>query len=312
MINISSRTLILRSVELLPGGSIYLNFQQTFGSLGVSTMLPDNISKCHIFLNFTMDISKIILDKFLLFGDSITEFGSSLPHGILLPELTELYIRKLDIVIRGFAGYNSDEAKLILPEILKSENNNEGTSKIKLMTMFFGTNDAAGEIQDVPIDRYEKNMRDLVELILKRDISLILITPAIHGQKLWASRVKPGVEGRSNPKSKRYAEIVKKIGIEFNVPVVDLFTLFSNYLGYSLEEKKIDEIDEDIPGTEKLLVDGIHFSKQGYTILLNGILDAIEKNYPQFMPSKMNRVLSYWRDIDTNNLEGTMFIPGPP
>lgn len=66
--------------------------------------------------------------KFVLFGDSITQFSCT-QYGFH-PALQNVYIRKLDVINRGFSGYNSEHARQILPKILESETN------IKLMTIF--------------------------------------------------------------------------------------------------------------------------------------------------------------------------------
>ena len=55
------------------------------------------------------------MDQFILFGDSITQQAFS-EHGAPFgAALTDAYIRKLDIVNRGFSGYNSSHAFDILP-----------------------------------------------------------------------------------------------------------------------------------------------------------------------------------------------------
>ncbi len=254
---------------------------------------------------------KIVQDKFVLFGDSITEFSSSYPHGILTPRLTDLYIRKLDIICRGFSGYNTEQAILMLPEILKAENS--GVAKIKLMTLFFGSNDAADKIQDVPLDIFAKNMELLIEMILKLGIKLILITPGLHGIQKWASNKPKTNEKRSNKTNAKYADIIIKLGDKFNLPVVQLIPLFACDINYTVRNGDwVGEIGEDIPGTELLLADGIHFTERGYNILLSGVLSAIETHYPEYSHHNMNRVLNYWQELDRNNLEETMFVSAPP
>lgn len=111
--------------------------------------------------------------KFVLFGDSITQFSCT-QYGFH-PALQNVYIRKLDVINRGFSGYNSEHARQILPKILESETN------IKLMTIFFGTNDAydyINEIQTVELDRYKDNLSVMVQMVLDKNIKPIIIGAA--------------------------------------------------------------------------------------------------------------------------------------
>ncbi len=254
-------------------------------------------------------LSRIILDKFVIFGDSITEFSSLEPHGIFTPQLVNLYVRKLDVVCRGFGGYNTDMMRLLLPEIIKAENS--GYGKIKLMTIFLGTNDAGDEFHDVPIERYEENLKFGIKLCIENGIKLILLTPSIHGKKQWGKFEQSGSKDtkRSNSMNKKYGDIIKKLGLKFNIPVVDLFTLFCENIDYSLIDKPYEEIDDNIPNSDLLLSDGIHFTPRGYNIMLKGIIDKIDSCYPEYSPSKMEKKTNHWYDIDKNKLEETLFRP---
>lgn len=53
-------------------------------------------------------------------------------------------IRKCDVMNRGFSGYNSRWAKIVLPRLISSQNSADN-SKIKAVTVFFGANDSSLE-----------------------------------------------------------------------------------------------------------------------------------------------------------------------
>ena len=118
------------------------------------------------------------LDKLLLFGDSITEGSYDQAQGFnISPALQHEYARKLDIVARGFSGYNSEHARHIINPILDAEA--AGGSRVRLIVIFFGTNDSARNAhQHVPIERCAANLRFLVEAARGRSISVILVGPA--------------------------------------------------------------------------------------------------------------------------------------
>ena len=77
------------------------------------------------------------MDWFLLFGDSLIQqaFGDTTFLG---PALSEAYIRRLDVINRGFSGYNTTQALAILPKFVPSPEQ----SRVRFMLIFFGANDA--------------------------------------------------------------------------------------------------------------------------------------------------------------------------
>lgn len=52
-----------------------------------------------------------MLDQIILFGDSITQQSFSQERGFAFgAELSNQYVRKLDVINRGFSGYNTAQA----------------------------------------------------------------------------------------------------------------------------------------------------------------------------------------------------------
>jgi len=81
-----------------------------------------------------------IYEQFFLFGDSITQDSFSQQRGFgFSAALQADYIRRLDVVNRGFSGYNTRQALSVLPKIVPSPDH----AKIRFMTVFFGANDAS-------------------------------------------------------------------------------------------------------------------------------------------------------------------------
>lgn len=114
--------------------------------------------------------------QILLFGDSITQysfnpflkgFGAILSHA---------YSRKLDVVNRGFSGYNTSWCLQLLPHILTTTlpcPQNGTIPSIKLITIFLGANDSVlpGNRQNVPLESYKKNLQSMIEIIRHNDPS---------------------------------------------------------------------------------------------------------------------------------------------
>lgn len=91
-----------------------------------------------------------VQDRIVLFGDSITESSVPAESFGFGAALVRAYVRRLDVQVRGFSGYNTDLAVPILEAILAEKS----TSKIKLLTIFFGANDAALESSPQHVSRY--------------------------------------------------------------------------------------------------------------------------------------------------------------
>lgn len=236
-------------------------------------------------------------NKFLLFGDSITEFaydsypakteGESVQFGFG-SALQNIYTRRLDVIQRGFAGYNSRWAKKILPKIL--ENENTVNSKVAIGTIFFGTNDAAlGGPQKVPLDEYIANTEYFLDLFHQYDIKPILIAPAKHDQSKWNPLRQEDVANgitRTNENNLVYNRALKQLAQKHKVAFVDTYKLFEEYNG----------------NWQDLLWDGVHYSGEAYKLLFNEVLAQIRDHYPELAPESLEYILPYWRDVSEDSV----------
>ncbi|CAK7894683.1 isoamyl acetate-hydrolyzing esterase [[Candida] anglica] len=212
-------------------------------------------------------------NKFLLFGDSITEW--SYRNGGFGALLQNDYARKMDVVCRGFSGFNSNHAVEILPKLLEMD-------KYSIMTIFFGTNDALNTFQGVPIDKTKKNLKFLVELSLKSGIKVILIGPALHSRELYRAANPDDDYVGSEENNRKYCEAAKSVSMETGVPFIDLCTEFDN---------------SGLP-INQLLVDGIHFTSNGYKILYESISNTIKSVYPEYSYENISPSLVLWRELE--------------
>lgn len=233
---------------------------------------------------------KLSLDKFLLFGDSITEFSFDSSNNGFGAKLADTYIRKLDIVNRGFSGYNTNHALYLLPAILNSADD------IKIMTIFLGTNDASIDFQKVPVDTVKTNMAKLIQMAKEKDIKIIVIGPGVHDKKMLDIEIPEGFS--SNKSCKLYCDAIGEVCVEEKVPFIPLFDIFQEASGYTKEEIFKEDCDFSL-----FLTDGIHYNSKGYTILYDEIIKVIEKEYPEFSPENVVRRLPEWDEIDYGNLD---------
>lgn len=239
----------------------------------------------------------VYFNKFLLFGDSITQYSFDPKHGFGAgAALQNLYIRKLDVLDRGFSGYNSEHARLILPQILEAELNSK--SEIKLMTIFFGTNDGLNTFQHVPLPRYIENMEFSIGLAQERKIKTIIIGPGLHESRMYTD--KPLTS------NKIYREINDELGklcSKLDVPFVDTWKQFQKDSGYSEE----DIINGNHPPLSKYVNDGVHYTGHAYEVLYKAIVDVIEKVYPECAASNLSLMFPAYAQLNTDNLNTAIF-----
>ena len=74
--------------------------------------------------------------RFVFFGDSITQRACG-PDG-WATIVADAYQRRVDVINRGYSGYNTRWAKKIMEDIFPSTD-----TSVLLTTIFFGANDAA-------------------------------------------------------------------------------------------------------------------------------------------------------------------------
>ena len=78
-----------------------------------------------------------IRPQFVFFGDSITQ--KAFAQGGWAGVVADAYQRRVDVINRGYSGYNTRWALSIVDHLFPANT----TSKVELATVFFGANDAA-------------------------------------------------------------------------------------------------------------------------------------------------------------------------
>ncbi|OJA11941.1 hypothetical protein AZE42_06385 [Rhizopogon vesiculosus] len=204
-----------------------------------------------------------VQDVIMLVGDSLTQFGWA--QGGFAQLLADRYVRKLDVLNRGFSGYQTDWAIPVCEQIFAKQHEQHQAPKVKLLTIWFGANDAAPAPfpQHVPRGRYKENLSHLIQ-ILKSPTSayyspetrIILITPPPVNTTQWIMPTSP----RVFEITKTYAEAVKEVGEKENVPVADIWTTIFDGAGRTEE------------GCAKYLSDGLHLNSNGYSVRINWFL----------------------------------------
>lgn len=218
--------------------------------------------------------------KFIILGDSNTQFGFSVDSG-WVSKISDLLQRKCDVVNRGFSGYNTDHIKTMLPDIF-----GEFDSKLICgVVVMLGSNDSTmntNQIQHVPLERYKQNLKHIIDYLLSLNIqreSIILVScPMINDAKwLEESRRMNREVSHSNKLVTDYAKSSIEIAKEKGASFVDFHKVMRDYGD----------------GYGELLKDGLHLSEKGGSLLFNSILPVINKQ----INDKLKFNYPYWKDL---------------
>ncbi|EXJ90764.1 hypothetical protein A1O1_03868 [Capronia coronata CBS 617.96] len=230
--------------------------------------------------------------QFVLFGDSITQ-GASHVFGA---SLTDWYMRRADVLNRGFSGYTAPAGYDNLLQFFTTAPPSSSVPRIQLMTVFFGANDAClpGCPQHVPIERYKQSLRDIVDYegVKLHDTKIILIVPAPVDE--WQI----GDTERTAATTAKYAAACREVGQELDLPTLDLWTLFMLKAGWtegsagpligSKAAAKSQVLDE-------LLSDGLHFTAAAYQLVFDELVKLIREKLPDHVPERLPSIFPDWR-----------------
>ncbi|CAO2651372.1 Nn.00g039420.m01.CDS01 [Neocucurbitaria sp. VM-36] len=247
-------------------------------------------------------------EQFILFGDSITQESFNQDRGFgFASALQADYIRRLDVVNRGFSGYNSRQALQVLPAIIPSPDE----AKIRFLAIFFGANDSslpdAPNKQHIPLEEYRANLEKIIThpKIKAHSPRIIIIAPPPINEHLWWPRDQSnGYERVSRVASttKDYADAACKVGAKLGVPVVNLWKAFMEKTDFKIDAWKFGD---PLPGSLsipqndaliKLMYDGLHFEPEGYRVLFQELMKVIAEQWPDQIPEKLPMVFPAWND----------------
>lgn len=238
------------------------------------------------------------MDKILLFGDSITQYSSDQELTFALaPALQHLYQRKLDILVRGYSGYNTDQAVQFFDHILEHERG------IKLVVIFFGSNDSATNEQHVPLDRYKTNVEKLAQQAVDRGLKVIITGPAPHDELARREMFKdePGVNPRSSKLQRDYSDAACEVALKMGLPSINLWYAFAKDAGwepgYPLPSTVEGEGKDNETSVTKYLKDGLHFAGPGYKVWYDELVNVIAERHPELKEENLKTVMPLWREF---------------
>ncbi|KAI5300618.1 hypothetical protein KEM56_002321 [Ascosphaera pollenicola] len=246
------------------------------------------------------EIAPIEYEQFVLLGDSITEYSTDQSSGFSLLSALQLdYIRRYDVVMRGYSGYTSEQGLWAFERFFPSAEK----VKVNLMTIWYGANDAClpGNFQHVPLENYKASLKQIIQHPSKANqkTKFVLLTPPPINEH----QLEPD-SARTTWHTRKYAEACKEVGAELNVPVVDVWTLFMHYAGW--KEGQPLEGSKDVPANPKLaalFTDGLHLTAQAYKLVYAELKKTIKERYPEEAAENMPAKFAPWTEAPRPRIE---------
>ena len=208
-----------------------------------------------IMLGFKRDKTK----KVIFFGDSITQAGVQ-PNGYITVMKDMLRHEgdsaDYDLIGAGIGGNKVYDLYLRLEDDVLSKSPD-------IVVIYVGVNDvwhksSSGTGTDA--DKFEKFYRAIIKKVQSANAKVILVTPATIGEKKAYMNQQDG-------DLNKYSGIIKSIGSDMNLPVIDLRTLFENYE----QQHNTNDVDRGV-----LTVDGVHLNDAGNKLVAETIMKAIK------------------------------------
>ena len=215
--------------------------------------------------------------RIIAFGDSTTAERSTINKvfSIWLVEELPKYGLNAEVINSGIPGNTtSDARKRFQKDVLDQ--------KPELVIIQFGLNDSAIDVSlgsrdpRVPMETYAENLKSMVGELKQAGRKVILMTqnPISWTPKLKEIYGSPPYDVEDpmglNRLNSKYAQTVRDISIEFKVPLVDIYSLFSSLMA---------SVEED---SASLLLDGIHPNDKGHKLISAKLIDEIRTLFPVY------------------------------
>lgn len=223
--------------------------------------------------------------------------------------LTEMYIRRADIINRGFSGYNTEHALRVFPKIFSKEQ----CKNTILFTLFFGANDSGTNVeQAVPLETYQANMQKLISMaveVLPETCPVVVITPPpCHEAMCLVRRQNINLGPNHYPTlTQTYRNACLDVITAYQqngAPAagrVYALDLWEAILGSSWDASSAAFADT----VKAYLCDGLHLNARGNDLLFNQLKALIQEKRPDLLPERLASIGPFWAEVDLNNLDGS-------
>ncbi|HEY8660740.1 MAG TPA: SGNH/GDSL hydrolase family protein [Hanamia sp.] len=160
--------------------------------------------------------------------------------------------------------------------------------KPDLTILMVGTNDM-NSVKYIPIDQYEKNLRKIIDLILKSKSQVLLMNILPNYEPYLLTRHPRKFYGEEGPSGRmaEVNEVIKKVALEKKVYFLNIHHIFNKVGNIGLDKSSLIQNEANSNNT-----DGLHPTPEGYRILGIVVYEYImNKNLPH------NRIVCFGDSI---------------
>ncbi|OTA66454.1 SGNH hydrolase [Hypoxylon sp. EC38] len=249
-------------------------------------------------------------NQVVLFGDSLFQQASQVQDGFSFQgALQSECIRYLDVINRGFSGYNTKNALELLPQIFLPPS--PSNPKIEYLLVLLGANDACLPIptntQGVHIDEYKENLIKIIthDYIKAHNPKILLVTPPpVDEIKLQELDLAVGHKQatRQAAISAAYSETARKVAAEIpDIVLIDLHKAImdkaiSLTADFDASGPPLGHPEGKRGALEQLLPDGLHMSGDAYKVFF----DIVKPHIGPFPEGQA--VFPEWRVLNPGTL----------
>ncbi|KAI8621523.1 SGNH hydrolase-type esterase domain-containing protein [Chytriomyces sp. MP71] len=234
------------------------------------------------------NIPDLSYEQIVLVGDSLTDWSNrDRGWGSML---ANTYNRKLDVLFRAFAAYNTYWLNLALPSVLFGSR----PEQIKLFTLLIGTNDANRGRTYVPLHYYTSLLRESVDILHAIAPSariLVLTPPPIAAREYNPTLSFAGVrEYKDACAAAVRAWTAREGGWEARqVALLETWDVFIPELAY----EGVGGAAFDPATLVHFFEDRLHFSREGHELLFWAVRKKIEEAWPELAAEALPYKIPY-------------------
>lgn len=235
--------------------------------------------------------------QIVLFGDSLTQKAFEFDNAGWACSLANTYIRRRDVVNRGFSGYTTRTALPLAGPIAGRAV--EAGDKVDLVTILLGTNDSVLPFskQHVPVEETVSNFKEIVSTFREMlpNVRIVAISPPPMSEEMYLDFVRSrGFEtpDRNQKFLNVYRHAINDAAGELGLSLVDLWPVI--FGGDA-------DADYDKDKARDVLIDGLHFNGKGNQLLFRELMKKIKSEFPELDPENLEYYPPDWKVIGSND-----------
>lgn len=218
------------------------------------------MKKClWLFIIIFMSSCNVNKKQVVFLGDSITEEGRTLELGFINLLEESLDSEKFNLIGKGISGDKVSDLLVRYEDDVLVQNPD-------IVFIYIGINDVwhsydVGKGSD--IDFYEKGLRKIITDIKKRGAKIILCTPTVIGERVT---FEDELEVKRDQELDAFAGVVRNLSSEFNTELLDLRTIFKDYIVENNQNNDYQDFLTD---------DGVHLNDAGNKLIADEMIKYI-------------------------------------